>query len=200
MSNSGQATGSGNCGPRLYLAGPDVFAPDAVARGARKQAICAALGASGLFPLDNAPPPPGLDPAQTAHHIYRANIALMHGADACIADLSPFRGPNADDGTAFEVGWMIAAGKPVLGHVDDPRSLTERSSIAGLADAEGRPTDADGWWVEDFGWPANLMLVAGAQQNGGKVFVQAADAEPDDAFRRAVAAAVRLFRESQRFR
>lgn len=189
-----------SAGPRLYLAGPDVFAPDALARGARMQEICAELGAVGLFPLDNDPPPPDLDPARMAHHIYRANIALMHGADGCVANLSPFRGPNADDGTAFELGWMIATGKPVFGHVGDPRPLTRRSAISGATDGQGRPVDADGWWVEDFGWPVNLMLVAGAEQNGGKVFVQSPDEAPMAAFRRAVKAAVRLFQEQQRFR
>ena len=186
--------------PRFYLAGPDVFAPDALERGAAKQAICSELGATGLFPLDNDPPPPGLDAARTAHHIYRANIALMHGADACIANLSPFRGPNADDGTAFEVGWMIAAGKPVFGHVDDPRPLARRSAMADRTDGRGRAVDRNGWWVEDFGWPVNLMLVAGAEQNGGRVFTQAAEEPPLAAFRRAVKAAVRLFREQARFR
>lgn len=186
--------------PRLYLAGPDVFAPDAVQRGAAKQAICAELGAEGLFPLDNDPPPPGLDAAGAAHHIYRANIGLMQGADACIANLSPFRGPNADDGTAFEVGWMIAAGKPVFGHVDDPHPLARRSAVPDRSDGQGRAVDADGWWVEDFGWPVNLMLVAGAEQNGGRVFTRSGEEEPLAAFRRAVKAAVRLFREQARFR
>lgn len=180
--------------PRLYLAGPDVFAPDALAIGRLKCAICAELGAVGLFPLDNAPPPDGLSAPDLARHIYRDNIALMQGADGCIANLSPFRGPNADDGTAWETGWMIAAGKPVFGYVEDTRPLTERSAVAGQHDAEGRPVDANGWWVEDFGWPVNLMLVAGIEQGGGQVTIQASNAPPLDAFRQAVAAAVRLFR------
>ncbi|MDF1722635.1 MAG: nucleoside 2-deoxyribosyltransferase [Minwuia sp.] len=177
--------------PRLYLAGPDVFAPDAIAIGRQKQAICVELGAIGLFPLDNAPPPEGLSRHDLARHIYRDNIDLMRGADGCVANLSPFRGPNADDGTAFEVGWMIAAGKPVFGHVDDPRALAERSAMPGGLDAQGRPVDADGWWVEDFGWPVNLMLVAGIERSGGQVMVQASGAPRLDAFRQAVTAAVR---------
>jgi len=178
---------------RFYLAGPDVFAPDALAIGRRKQAICAELGAVGLFPLDNAPPPDGLSAIDLARRIYADNVALMQAADGCIANLSPFRGPNADDGTAWETGWMIAAGKPVFGHVDDPRPLAERSAVAGRTDQQGRPADANGWWVEEFGWPVNLMLVAGIEQSGGQVMVQAEGAEPYDAFRRAVAAAVGFF-------
>ena len=36
---------------RLYLAGPDVFAPDARALGDRRRALCAKWGFEGLFPL-----------------------------------------------------------------------------------------------------------------------------------------------------
>ena len=39
---------------KIYLAGPDVFLPDAVEIGRRKSAICARHGLSGLYPLDNA--------------------------------------------------------------------------------------------------------------------------------------------------
>ena len=39
---------------KIYLAGPDVFLPDAVEIGRRKAAICARHGLTGLYPLDNA--------------------------------------------------------------------------------------------------------------------------------------------------
>ena len=39
---------------KIYLAGPDVFLPDAVEIGRQKAAICAAHGLAGLYPLDNA--------------------------------------------------------------------------------------------------------------------------------------------------
>jgi nucleoside 2-deoxyribosyltransferase len=39
---------------KIYLAGPDVFLPDAVEIGRRKVDICAAHGLTGLYPLDNA--------------------------------------------------------------------------------------------------------------------------------------------------
>jgi len=39
---------------KVYLAGPDVFLPDAVEVGQRKAAICARHGLTGLYPLDNA--------------------------------------------------------------------------------------------------------------------------------------------------
>ena len=39
---------------KIYLAGPDVFLPDAVEIGRQKAAICAAHGLTGVYPLDNA--------------------------------------------------------------------------------------------------------------------------------------------------
>ena len=39
---------------KIYLAGPDVFLPDAIEIGRRKAAICARYGLTGLYPLDNA--------------------------------------------------------------------------------------------------------------------------------------------------
>ena len=38
---------------KIYLAGPDVFLPDALEVGKRKLEVCARHGLSGLFPLDN---------------------------------------------------------------------------------------------------------------------------------------------------
>ena len=39
---------------KVYLAGPDVFLPDAVEIGRRKVEMCARHGLTGLYPLDNA--------------------------------------------------------------------------------------------------------------------------------------------------
>ena len=46
---------------RIYLAGPEVFLPDATAFGRRKVEICAAHGLEGVFPLDNQLDLDGLD-------------------------------------------------------------------------------------------------------------------------------------------
>ena len=39
---------------KIYLAGPEVFLPDALEIGRRKSRICARHGMTGLYPLDNA--------------------------------------------------------------------------------------------------------------------------------------------------
>src|SRR3546814_5290136 len=58
----------------LYLAGPDVFRPDARERGRELKALCAQFGIEGLFPLDQEVPVHLVDPGEQAAWIYRANI------------------------------------------------------------------------------------------------------------------------------
>lgn len=97
--------------PRVYLAGPGVFRKDATAFGEMLKQKCARAGLVGCFPLDNEIA--GGSPRQQAERIYRANVDLISGAKAIIADISPFRGPHMDQGTAWELGYGIAKGLPV---------------------------------------------------------------------------------------
>ena len=87
---------------KIYLAGPDVFLPDAVEIGRRKVEICARHGLTGLYPLDNAI---DLSARDASLDIFRGNEAMMIEADAIIANLTPFRGPGADAGTVYELGY-----------------------------------------------------------------------------------------------
>lgn len=128
--------------PRLYLAGPDVFRPDAEAEGERLKRLCEDVGAVGLFPLQAE----GAD-------IRQGCIALIHQADAVVANISPFRGPHMDPGTAFEIGYAEALGKPVFLWSREGRPLAERIP------AVDESRDADGHLIEDFGKPENLMIV-----------------------------------------
>ena len=84
----------------VYLAGFDVFLPDAVAHGQRLKALCATYGFDGLFPLDNTAPK-DLSGAALAQWIYRENVALIRRADMVMANLNVFRGAEPDSGTAF---------------------------------------------------------------------------------------------------
>lgn len=130
---------------KIYLAGFDVFAPDAVQRGARMKLQCAAQGLIGLYPLDNEAPDVGA--------IFTGNCALIDEADAVIANLNPFRGAEPDSGTCFEVGYAYAKGKPVFAYLTDGRTMQEKHGAA----------DADGFAVENFGMPMNLMLSSAAE-------------------------------------
>ena len=63
---------------------------------------------------------------------------MVSAADAVVADLSPFRGPHIDDGTAVEIGYAVARGIPVFAYADDLRPLASRiardTSRAGMVD------------------------------------------------------------------
>lgn len=132
---------------KLYLAGPDVFRPDALHWVASARAQCAAAGHEALVPLD--------DQAATAAAIYANNLRLVAAADCVIANLNPFRGAEPDSGTCVEIGYALALGKRVVGYAADLRPLRQRLAVA---DAGGACCDAAGWKVEDFGLPLNLML------------------------------------------
>jgi nucleoside 2-deoxyribosyltransferase len=142
---------------RIYLAGPDVFLPDAVEIGRRKVAICARHVLTGLYPLDNKV---DLTAPDASLHIYKGNEAMMDEADAVIANLTPFRGPGADPGTAYELGAMAARRKLCLGYSNDPAVYADRvRRFTEVTARDGQLIDADGLTVEDFGLNDNLMMI-----------------------------------------
>ena len=143
---------------KIYLAGPDVFLADAVAVGQRKRDICRRYGATGLYPLDNAIDHTAPD---ASLQIFTGNAAMMDDADAIIANLTPFRGPGADPGTVYELGYMAGRGKRCLAYSNDPTIYAERTArITRVARSEqGFLIDGDGLAVEDFGLPDNLMMI-----------------------------------------
>lgn len=141
----------------VYLAGPDVFRPDAAEHGRRLVALCAEYGFAGLFPLEEALPRE-LPPRELAQRIWRANVERIDGCDAVLANLDFFRGAEPDSGTCFEVGYAVARGKAVVGYVPDGGSFAERIRRRHPAIAREGPADAQGWRLEEFGLPLNLML------------------------------------------
>jgi nucleoside 2-deoxyribosyltransferase len=110
---------------KIYLAGPDVFLPDAVEIGREKVAICAAHGLTGLYPLDN-----DIDLAapDASRRIFCGNEAMMDAADAIIANLTPFRGASADPGTIYELGYMAGRRKFCLAYSNDGAAYADRLS------------------------------------------------------------------------
>ncbi len=149
---------------KIYLAGPDVFLPDAVEIGRKKVAICAHHGTTGLYPLDNAIAPGSPDASM---QIFRANEAMMDEADAIIANLTPFRGPGADPGTAYELGAMAARKKFCLGYSNDPAVYANRvRRFTKVTARDGHLIDSDGLTVEDFGLNDNLMMIHALDLHG----------------------------------
>lgn len=144
---------------KVYIAGPDVFFPDIAQRAEAQKALCSSLGFVALHPVDQ--------PTLAAETIYRNNVALIRAADAVVANLNPFRGAEVDSGTAFEVGYATALGKPVVGYVADAGSLLERVAAYGgplrQDPSTGTWHDRDGNLVENFGLAVNLMLGVSAR-------------------------------------
>lgn len=142
---------------RIYLAGPDVFRPDAAAHGQRLVALCAQHGFDAVFPLDESLPA-GLTAQALARRIYEANIAHIRQCDAMLANLDFFRGAEPDSGTCFEVGYATALGKPVIGYVPEDGSFAARIRARHPEVLGTGGVDTAGWQLEEFGLPLNLML------------------------------------------
>jgi nucleoside 2-deoxyribosyltransferase len=149
---------------KIYLAGPDVFLPDAIEIGRRKAAVCTRHGLTGLYPLDNAVDR-GMPGASMA--IFESNEAMMDGADAIIANLTPFRGAGADPGTVYELGYMAGRGKLCLGYSNVPSTYAERVCRSTQVTAgDGRLVDGEGLTVEDFSLSDNLMMIHALDRHG----------------------------------
>jgi nucleoside 2-deoxyribosyltransferase len=178
-----------------YLAGPDVFLPDAAAHAVRKVSICARHGLLGLPPLneDAASAATGHeqpnDTRQTIWQtIYAKDIAMMERADIIIANLTPFAGPSADAGTLIEVGWFSGRGKPVFGYSNSAEPFEVRMRAQLGAD--------HGLGIEGFHLPDNLMIVGAVASGGCPIFVpgdgKGRGLEALDVFEACVVAAARV--------
>jgi nucleoside 2-deoxyribosyltransferase len=189
----------------VYLAGPMVFLPDPSAVFDRMKAICAAHGLEGAAPLDNQIDLTGVAPGKgLCERIVRADIDLMRRVDAGVFCLDGFRrGPEMDPGTAFEVGFMAALGKPMAGWTRDPLPYPRRVEAffhsvfgAGLMVAQagtmgatsGAARDPDGVLVHSEGCVQNAMVHVGIEMSGGVVV---ADPDWEAAFTAAIAALAR---------
>lgn len=149
----------------VYLAGPDIFRPNAIEHMDKLKQLCRDRGLEPLSPMDN-----NLDISvrdkKTAAKIFDADVAMVRKADIVVANLSPFRGPSADVGTVFEVGMAFGLGKKVIGYTSDVRPYSVKCGewiefLEGLDDDEAMPGTfwyRDDVQLEDFGMLDNLMV------------------------------------------
>jgi nucleoside 2-deoxyribosyltransferase len=163
--------------PKIYLAGPEVFLRRPHETGDAKIAICARHGLDGKFPLDSGLDLSGLTVRERGYAIFRANEAMIAGCDALIANMTPFRGPNMDAGTAFEIGFMRALGKPVFGYSNVADLLFDRVAKSDRKGFKRRKIPLPGMVFEDshklgveqFGFVDNLMIDAAIHESGATV-------------------------------
>ncbi len=159
---------------RVYLAGPDVFLPDAEHWAGRKKSVCARYQLIGISPLDDlADEPAEWSTLPEWQRIALRNEAHIRSCAAVIANLTPFRSPSADVGTAYEIGFARALGRPVFAYSNVGDRFTRRTldfatAHGGASASPGRIwRDADGMLVEQFGLTDNLMLEAAIHGSGG---------------------------------
>ena len=142
---------------KIYLAGPDVFEPDAIDQGKRLKAHCEQYGFIGLFPLDNEISQDGT-PYEVAKRIREANIALINECDIVLANLNPFRGLEPDSGTVYEVGYATALNKKVYAYAKDHRPMIQCIRESQLLSTTATLCQ-DEKVIEDFGEALNLMML-----------------------------------------
>ena len=117
-------------------------------------------GFEGVFPLDGDLDVEGLENWEIAEGIFDANVQKIDDCSAVIANMTPFRGPGMDAGSAFEIGYAYAAGKMIVGWSADDRDYIERvrEYFDGKLEKSDRWRDPQGLEVEDFGQPDNLVM------------------------------------------
>jgi nucleoside 2-deoxyribosyltransferase len=156
---------------KIYLAGPDVFLPDPLKIAEAKKKICANYGFMGIFPLDNVLDLSNLTPFESGVRIYQNNIKLMDNCDLIVANMTPFRGPSMDVGTAFELGYMAAQGKPIFAYTNDNRLYSDRvTKITSNLDDKGMS-------IEVFQMHDNLMLEGVIVTSGGVLTTDSVQSE-----------------------
>ena len=180
---------------KIYLAGPEVFMPDPVSKGEYKKAIINSFNSEvlqdkdfqfvGLYPMDAQINLDGKEDQATAMRIFAADVSLMDKADLVIANITRFRGPSADVGTAFEMGYMYAQQKPVFAYYNmhETYRITDydqSDSYAHTTYTDKVKKFSDGYFVEHttennrdryahaikgFGLADNLMLIGAMKAN-----------------------------------
>jgi nucleoside 2-deoxyribosyltransferase len=152
---------------KIYLAGPDVFRADPAYFFEQVKSLISKYGFIGIPPLDS-----GIELDNTeinsvkgAYKIFIANIDIINQCDVIFANLTPFRGPSIDDGTAFEIGYGFSKSKVIYGYSQDKgrtlKQITEESFP--------KYVHQDYPIIEDFQLGSNLMIEQSIVLSGGKV-------------------------------
>ncbi|RDI98790.1 nucleoside 2-deoxyribosyltransferase [Dyella solisilvae] len=145
---------------KAYMAGPDVFLQNARERADEVRALCRQYGVVALLPADNdgeAAETQAPSDEALSLQIFRKNVALIDRADLVIANLEPFRGPSADVGTVWEIGYAFAQGKKIFAYSSAISHYLSRVSPKQSLQAKGW-VDEEGMLIENFGLFDNLMI------------------------------------------
>lgn len=143
---------------KVYLAGPEVFLPNAADIANEKREICREFGFDSIFP---SVAPSESEPFNAAEggRVFAQCVAWMLECDLMVANMTPFRGVSMDVGTAIEMGFMHASDRPVFAYTNDPRDYDERVRV----------TREDDMAIESFHFADNLMCEGVVRHWGSEV-------------------------------
>lgn len=163
---------------RIYLAGPEVFLREAKEVGERKKALCRKYGFEGVYPIDVEVPVEGKSAREIGLCISKINEDLIKSCDLVIANITPFRGPSADVGTVYEMGFAHGLGKKVFAYTNVAVPFTERTleALKGQVqrDVDGKLRDSHGMFVEENALLDNLMIDGCIHANSGQLIAASA--------------------------
>lgn len=163
---------------RIYLAGPEVFLSNAKEIGEQKKALCKEYGFEGIFPLDVEVDVNSKTLRQIGLCISEVNERLIKSCDIVIANITPFRGPSADVGTAYEMGFAHGLGKKVFAYTNIAASFTQRTVEALNHQikrcADGKLRDSFGMFIEEVELTDNLMIDGCIHANDCRLVVEQA--------------------------
>lgn len=168
--------------PRVYLAGPMVFYPDPEATFDVMKAICEQEGLEGVAPIDGQLSLEGVEPGRPLYlRIVEADFRLMDACVAALVCLDPVHGGvEMDAGTAVEIGYLHARGKPMSGWTSETATFGERirrhcgptvaSEINATGATSGVERDAQGLLVHSAELMQHGMAQMPVEMSGGRVF------------------------------
>lgn len=154
--------------PKAYLGGFEIFFYDSEARGKRLKELCDKYGIIGIYPPDDEPDDefkPYIAKDDSHEEIemtyFTRDCNHIRRSDMIIAQLEDYHGTEPDSGTAFECGMAAALGQRLYAFIPDARDMKVRvkemfpkSTVL----EDGTVVDPEGYRVEDFGLPLNLMF------------------------------------------
>lgn len=162
---------------KVYLAGPEVFVPNAREILDRKIEMTRMAGFVPVCPGD-LEAPASMTGKTRGLVTSEINERLMLSADFIIANLTPFRGIAADAGTVYELGFMCGRGCPAFAFTNTTTGHFERVKdyYGGevKADASGALRGPDGLELETYSMADNLMLDGGIENRNGVIVRHAA--------------------------
>lgn len=155
---------------KIYLAGPEVFLPNAKEIGQIKKDLCIKYGVEGIFPIDTDVDFSNLSENAIGLKISSINESLIKKCDIVIANITPFRCVSADSGTIYEIGYATALNKNVFAYSNTSIKLFERTvSYFNILIKNQEYRDPYNMIVEQFGMVDNLMIDGGILNRGGKI-------------------------------